>query len=127
MAQLPDFKNRSKLIPVIDNHKQVLTLIEKLEADLPVPVVLTDSLLTRLIESNINLPDGFEVKIDRVHYAGDEGGICCSISLPEDSDKVFLMSITHLRIDFSHPLSKEVEAYKKRRIKKLKKAGITPG
>jgi len=49
---------------------------------------------------------------------GDEGGICCAIS-DENTKELLMVSITHLQIKTTHPLSKEIKAYQIKRKRKL--------
>ena len=52
----------------------------------------------------------------------DEGGISCHLDFAsDDMNNVYVVSITHLRFDRRHPLTREIEAYCKHRIKRLKK------
>jgi len=59
---------------------------------------------------------GAKAGIDRalsialVFYAGDEGGICCDVT-PRRSNKVFIVSLTHLRLSPPPPLFRAVVAY----------------
>lgn len=49
----------------------------------------------------------------------DEGGIICGIS-PKDSKEAVVVSLTHLKIPYGHPLEKEIRAYQKARSKGLR-------
>jgi hypothetical protein len=44
----------------------------------------------------------------------------CSLGGDPEDKEVYVCSLTHLRIDPSHPLAAEVQAYQKRRIRGLK-------
>jgi hypothetical protein len=53
---------------------------------------------------------------------GDEGGIACHLDFGfSDTQNMQIVSITHLRFDRRNPLAREIEAYCKHRIKRLKK------
>jgi hypothetical protein len=54
-------------------------------------------------------------------YAGDEGGIVCHLSRPEETGRALFVSLTHVRVPRSMPLAPAVLAYQKHRAKKLKK------
>ncbi len=96
-----------------------MKLIEKMKEHLPIPAHPTKQLIQAINDSKIEIAKDQELQIDNVLYMGDEGGISCSISVPKDSERVLVTSITHIRIPLSHPLSKEIVQYQKRRIKKL--------
>jgi hypothetical protein len=57
-----------------------------------------------------------------ISYAGDEGGIVCHLE-SGDQGEVLVVSLTHLHVPATVPVAAEVAAYRKRRIKKLKKLG----
>ena len=60
---------------------------------------------------------------------GDEGGISCDLDFGlGDTKAVHIVSITHLRFDRGHPLAREIAAYRKHRIKRLKNlhGGLDP-
>ena len=60
--------------------------------------------------------------ITRVECAGDEGGIICKVELgPENNDKAVFASITHLRFSQAEPIGRQVAAYQKHRIKRLRR------
>lgn len=56
-----------------------------------------------------------------VFNLGDEGGIACSLDIggPE-AKNAHIVSITHLIFDRRSPLFREIDAYQRRRVKKLK-------
>jgi hypothetical protein len=57
-----------------------------------------------------------------VLYLGDEGGVACCLDIggPETT-AAHIVSITHLIFDRRSPLFREIDAYQRRRIKKLKR------
>jgi hypothetical protein len=67
-------------------------------------------------------------QITEIYYAGDEGGILCKLDFgTEDADPVFFVSITHLTFDRRLPLAREIAAYQKHRVKRLRRSGPTGG
>jgi hypothetical protein len=55
-------------------------------------------------------------------YSGDIGGVLCSLDIGgREAENVHLVSITHLTFNRNVPLFREIEAYQRHRIKKLKK------
>ena len=56
-----------------------------------------------------------------VDYSGDEGGIVCKLDLGSGSGgKAFYTSMTHLIVGREMPLAREIAAYQKHRIKRLR-------
>jgi len=51
-----------------------------------------------------------------VFDSGDAGGIVCAI---EDGRQLYVVSLTHLRIDPDHPLSDNILNYQRQRIKRI--------
>ncbi len=74
-------------------------------------------LMVRLKLNKIKLSKKNYVKIESVLYMGEEGGIGCSISMPDHT--VLVISLTHLKIKESHPLARDISVYQKNRVKKL--------
>lgn len=59
--------------------------------------------------------------ITGVFYTGEMGGILCGLDMAGDDAKTaHVVSITHLAFDRRVALSREIEAYQRHRIKKLK-------
>ena len=102
----------------IDNPIQVETLLEKMAKHLPIRAEIQHRTANSLRESGVSIPPYRQVSIHKTFYHGDEGGIVCAISPPED-EKAVVISLTHLKIPYNHPLEKEIRAYQKARIKKL--------
>jgi hypothetical protein len=106
---------------MIDNHEQVERLVAKLWESLPLSAMLTSQLaaLVREERPGISVPPA--CPITRVDYAGDEGGIMCRLEIgSEDESAVFYVSITHLAFDRRLPLAREIAAYQKHRIKRIR-------
>lgn len=103
---------------MIDDPVAVDTLMSKMERHLPLAARGTGALVRFLRGSEVSLPASRRVEIVRVFYLGDEGGIACDVTLP-GSDSALVVSLTHLRLDGGHPLSKEVRAYQTKRSRAL--------
>ncbi len=56
-----------------------------------------------------------------ITYMGDEGGIVCKLDLGSGLGKEAFTSITHLRFDPRLPLTREITAYQKHRVKRLRR------
>jgi hypothetical protein len=112
---------------VIDNPLQAHLLMAKLKAALPLPALATPPLLAQLREQAPGRDLSPRCQITGIHYAGDEGGILCELDFrTEDADTVFFVSITHLTFDRRLPLAREIAAYQKHRVKRLRRGSPTP-
>ena len=112
---------------MIDNPLQVELLISKLKAALPLSARAAPLMLAQLHEQAPGRDLSPQCQITGIHYAGDEGGIVCKLDFgTKDDDPVFLVSITHLTFDRRLPLAREIAAYQKHRIKRLRRSGPTP-
>ena len=103
--------------------KQVADLLSKLEAALPLPATVTPRLAATLRQQSPGTSIPKECQVTWVSNAGDEGGIVCKLSVEglKAGDKLeFFTSITHLDFDRRSPLAREIAAYQKHRVKKLR-------
>ena len=99
---------------MIDNRDQVERLLGKLTESLPLSALVTPALMTTLCERSST------TKITL------EGGVMCHLTFDEkDATEVFLTSITHLAFDRRLPVAREIAAYQKHRIKRLRRGGLT--
>jgi hypothetical protein len=89
-----------------------------MEAQLPIQAEIQRGITNVLRSQGVFVPHHRNVQIPGVLYNGDEGGIMCAIS-PQDNKKPVVISLTHLKISYRHPLEKEIRVYQKTRIKKL--------
>jgi hypothetical protein len=111
-----------------NNPAQVEPLIAKLKAALPLFATVSAPMLAVLHEqsSGTDLPP--RCQITGIHYVGDEGGIVCKLDFGNEPDqKVFFASITHLTFDRRLPLAREIAAYQKHRIKRIRRANVPDG
>jgi hypothetical protein len=99
-----------------------MRLLSRLDAALPVFARLSPDMAAAVRKESPQIEQPELARITRVDYAGDEGGILCSLDLggPEGGTK-FVVSITHLRFDPRHVLAREIAAYQKHRIKRIRK------
>ena len=113
---------------MIDHPDQVDRLLSRLRDALPMPARLTPRLLASLREQNPDLPLAAACDITRVDYAGDEGGIVCHLARvgTDESGRLIVTSITHLDFNPRHPLTREITAYQKHRIKRLRRTHQPP-
>ena len=106
---------------MIDDIEKSVALVERMRAALPMRAFTTMGLWKTLQQSSKRVFP-HECSISEIRYLGDEGGIACNLDFGfSDTKEVHIVSITHLKFDRSNPLAREVEAYCKHRIKRLKK------
>ena len=106
---------------MIDDIEKSVALVERMKATLPMRAFTTMELRKTLQQSSEQIFP-HECSVNEIRYMGDEGGIACSLDFGfSDTKVVHIVSITHLRFDRSNPLAREIEAYCKHRIKRLKK------
>ena len=107
---------------MIDNPRQVSELLSKLEAALPFPAVITPALAATLRKQSPDVVLPRDWQVTSVFNFGDEGGIMCALAVAGGAEdrNVYLSSITHLDFDRRLPLARDIAAYQKHRVKKLK-------
>ena len=112
---------------VIDNPLQTELLIAKLKAAVPLSATVSRPLLALLQEQSPDIALPPRCQITGIHYTGDEGGILCKLDFGhEDGREVLLVSITHLTFDRRLPLAREIAAYQRHRVKRIRRSGETP-
>jgi hypothetical protein len=105
---------------MLDKPEETYQLLAKLNAAVPFDVELPPSLIAHLLAQHTAVSVNRRHSVSKVSYLGDEGGIACHI-VPEESDNVLVVSLTHVRVHRSLPFSTAVFDYQKHRVKKLKK------
>ena len=106
---------------VLDDPRKTEPLMAMLKESLPIPTNVTPYLAREVAKQSpdISLPSRCNV-ID-VIYSGDFGGIVCCLDIGgPDTKSAHFVSITHLIFNRNVPLAREIEAYQRHRIKKLK-------
>jgi hypothetical protein len=106
---------------MIDNPITTMDLLDKLTEALPFPARLTPELQASLKGQNLSATVPTNCQIVLLHYMGDEGGILCKLDLGPDVQNAAFVSITHLRFDARLPLAREITAYQKNRVKRLRR------
>jgi hypothetical protein len=110
---------------VIDNQDQVERLLRKLTEALPLSALASPALLADLRGRSSIAKITLDCRVTEVIYAGDEGGIMCHLTFDEEEkDEVFLVSITHLAFDRRLPIAREISAYQKHRIKRIRRDSL---
>ena len=104
---------------MIDHPEQVERLMERLGTALPIPAHLTPEVqMTLRRQRGVTVPA--DCSVTWISYAGDEGGIVCRLEAPTETAEAVFASITHLRFDPRLPLTREIVAYQKHRVKRLR-------
>ena len=117
----------AKGLSVIDNPLQTELLIAKLKAAVPLSATVSRPLLALLQEQSPDIALPPRCQITGIHYTGDEGGILCKLDFGhEDGREVLLVSITHLTFDRRLPLAREIAAYQKHRVKRIRRSSSEP-
>ncbi len=113
---------------MIDNQDQVERLLLRLTEVLPLPAFVPPALMANLRGQSCAAKITLDCKITEVIYAGDEGGVMCHVTFDdkhEQKKEVFLVSITHLAFDRRLPVAREIAAYQKHRIKRIRRDNAT--
>jgi hypothetical protein len=106
---------------MIDNPDQTKRLLARLQAVLPLPARVTPELAATLRTKNTATAIPSTCSITWISYAGDEGGIMCRLDFARELEAATFASITHLRFDPRLPLARDIAAYQKHRVKRLRR------
>ena len=107
----------------IDNYKEASDLNDRLMETLPFRVKAGKALLETIRNNGEQISSEAEFSVGSVSYSGDIGGIQCALDPVDshsDTGERYIVSITHLKIDPTHPLIEELQAYQERRTRRLK-------
>ncbi len=106
---------------MIDKLEKAEDLIDRMMEVLPLPVILPPPLIAHFPKRRPEFDPPQRCNITSVAYTGDEAGIVCELDFGDRMGEVFLISITHLAIAPGAPLAREITAYQKHRIKRLRR------
>ena len=105
---------------MIDHLETAERLLARLNEALPIPARITPELQASLCrQTGGTVP--VQCAVTWIYYMGDEGGIVCKLDLGSNAEKEAFTSITHLRFDPRLPLAREITAYQKHRVKRLRR------
>jgi hypothetical protein len=111
---------------VIDDQDEAERLLRKLTEALPLSALASPALLANLRGRSSAAKITLDCKVTKVFYLGDEGGITCHVTFDEDEkEEIFLVSITHLAFDRRLAVAREVAAYQKHRIKRIRRDNVS--
>ena len=104
---------------MIDDPAIVTKLMLQMEEHLPIPANPTSATARHLRTQGLKISADRVLFIQRVFYAGDEGGIMCDVTPTKAAKAAIVISLTHLRVAPSHPLSKDIHTYQQQRIRRI--------
>jgi hypothetical protein len=104
---------------MIDNHGEAMELVRKMKAQLPISARPTKAFIDSMRQNNIRITSEDDLQIESVLYMGDEGGIGCAVSFPGQKQTVVVTSVTHIHVEPSHLLAKDIRVYQMKRTRKL--------
>ncbi len=107
---------------MIDDLRTIGSLMERTRAALPVQAHVGRDVLRTLRQEAPEASLSHQCDVTEIRYAGDEGGILCTLDFGDHASKrVYIVSITHVKFERRNPLSRDIERYKKRRVKRLRR------
>jgi hypothetical protein len=108
---------------MIDDLRTTVSLMERIRAALPVQAHVGRDALRTLRQEAPEASLSHQCDVTEVRYAGDEGGILCTLDFRGDHTwkGVYIISITHVTFERRNPLWRDIEGYKKRRVKRLRR------
>lgn len=107
---------------MIDDFETVEPLMKRMCAALPMRAHVGRDVLQTLRREAPETSFSHQCNVTEVRYAGDEGGILCTLDFDDHASKgVYIVSITHVKFERRNPLFRDIERYKKRRIKRLRR------
>ncbi len=105
---------------MIDDEKEVTDLIRDMEQLLPISVRPARELVETLTRGGVACRPDQELEIGSVLNMGDVGGIACGLKKwLAAGENAVVVSLSHLRIDDSHPLAARIRAYQSRRAARI--------
>ena len=109
---------------MLDDPRKTEPLMAKLKESLPIPTNVTPYLAREVAKQSPDISVPNRCNVIDVIYSGDFGGIVCCLDIGgPDTKSAHFVSITHLIFNRNVPLAREIEAYQRHRIKKLKQQG----
>ena len=107
---------------MIDDLDTVESLMERMRVAVPMRARVGRDVLQTLRRETPKATLSHRCNVTEVRYAGDEGGILCTLDFEDPASKAaYIVSITHVKFERRNPLWRDIEGYKKRRIKRLRR------
>ena len=112
---------------MIDDEKEVAGLLRDMEEQLPIGVRPARELVDSLTRGGVACRPDEDLEIGSVLYLGDAGGIACALKQWATAGKnAVVVSLSHLRVDDSHPLAARIKAYQSRRAARIAMSDAVP-
>ena len=112
----------NQALKMIDDPEKTAFLIARLKELLPIAAGIAKDLQRSLAAKSPEMPIPARCQVVDVLNLGDEGGVACCLDIGgPDTAAVHIVSIAHLLFDRRSPLFRDINAYQRRRIKKLKR------
>jgi hypothetical protein len=112
---------------MIDDEKEVTELLRDMEQQLPISVRPARELVETLTRGGVACRPDENLQIGSVLYLGDIGGIACALEQWQRAGKdAVVVSLSHLRVDDSHPLAARIKAYQSRRSARIAMSSDVP-
>ena len=106
---------------MIDDPEKTDRLVAELKMSLPVETRLSQILMRAIVKQTPDLLVPDSCNVVSIFYMGDEGGIVCGLDIGgPDTKTPYIVSITHLNFDRRMSLFRQIDAYQRHRIKRLK-------
>ena len=106
---------------MIDDPEKTDRLVAELKASLPIETKPSQILMRAIVKQSPCLTIPNSCNVVSIFYTGEEGGIVCGLDIGgPDTKTPYIVSITHLGFDRRMPLFRQIDAYQRHRIKKLK-------
>jgi hypothetical protein len=106
---------------MIDDPQKTDLLVSMLKESLPIEANITEYLADALKQQSPDATIPQKCNVTSVFYTGEMGGILCGLDIGgAKTENAHVVSITYLAFDVRVPLSREIDAYRRHRIKKLK-------
>ena len=109
---------------MIDDPEKTGRLIDVMVASLPFETRLSESVIRACQEKSPGQTIPARCNVVSIYYTGDEGGILCGLDFGDSGTNVAYVSITHLIFDRKVSMFRQVDAYQRHRIKKLKQRAL---
>jgi hypothetical protein len=107
---------------MIDDLGTIEPLMERMRAAVPMRAHVGRDVLQTLRREAPEASLSHQCNVTEVRYAGDEGGILCTLEFDNHASKAaYIVSITHVKFERRNPLWRDIEGYKKRRSKRLRR------
>ena len=113
---MDDMTEKMLASSTIDDPVETRKLFLEMEASLPISIRFVERSVKGLQQQlpDLEITKDQVFSIEKLLYSGDAGGILCTVSSADNKNQT-IISITHLKIDPSHPLADRIQQYQRKR------------